>query len=150
MASLKMIEDHPLGVGYGLFRYYLPAYSPVYRFRAAHNTYLLLAAETGVLGLLSFLLLLGLMMRECWLAFRRCRDPWLKAVAIGALASTISMAISSFFYSFFFNVEINGQQWLLLGIAMQLRRIDAEEPKEERTGEPTPDPGPRPLYELVT
>jgi len=151
LAALKMIQDHPLGVGYGLFKFYLPDYSEVYRFRAAHNTYLLLAAETGILGLFVFLLLLGMMMLECWRAYRVCRDPWLKGIAIAAMASTISMGFSAFFYNFFFNVAINGQQWLLIGLAMQLRRVDAEEvPIRGHAGEPAPDPGPRPLYELVT
>jgi len=150
LAAIQMIEDHPLGVGYGLFKFYLPEYSPVYRFRAAHNSYLLLAAETGVLGLLAFLVVLGLMMLESWRAYRACRDPLLRAVALAAVASTMSMAISSFFYNFWFNVQINGQQWMLLGIATQLRRIDLEAPDPTTDGEPEPDPGPRPLYELVS
>jgi len=151
LAAVKMIQDHPLGVGYGLFKFYLPDYSQVYRFRAAHNTYLLLAAETGILGLLAFLLILAVLMRECWRAYRTCNDPWLKAVAISALASMMSMTISAFFYNFFFNVAINGQQWLLVGLAMQLRRIDAETPAVTPSSRaPVPESGPRPLYELVT
>lgn len=62
-AGLKMALDNPLfGVGIGRFGDYLPAYwdsiSPI-RAPTPHNTYIGVLAETGILGLLFFLVLLG-------------------------------------------------------------------------------------------
>lgn len=153
-AALRMIADHPLGVGMGLFQWYLWDYSEVYKFRAVHNTFLLLGAETGILGLLSFVAFLLALLWESWRVYWTAPDPQSRALGLACLGSTLSMIVSACFYNFFFQIPINGQQWLLLGLMAQARGISV------RTGTvsagekaPGPDPSgagePVPLYRLL-
>jgi len=147
--GLHMIADNPLGVGFGLFPHMIRFYSEMVPFRAAHNTYLQITAETGLQGMASFLLLLGLLLWECVAAYRASTDPLMKGVALAALASTLTMMISAFFYNFFFSLEVNGEQWMLLGAATQLRRLAAAStpaPAEQKPAQAEP----LPLYKLVS
>jgi len=151
-AGMQMIRDYPMGVGFGVFSFYLGQYSDIVKFKAAHNTYLLLAAENGLVTLLLFLLFLGLLCWESWMVYWTVRDPFLSGLGLAAFASTISMVVSAFFYNFWFMVEINGQQWVLLGLMTQVRRIAAqtqEVPAAVAVQAPVSSE-PVPLYKLVT
>jgi len=148
-AGLKMIKDYPFGVGYGVFPFYLHYYSDVVKFRAAHNTYLELCAETGIAGLLSFLFFLGCIGVQSLALYVRSDDPLLRWVGLSAMGTLLSMLVAAVFYNFFFIIEINGQQWLLLGLAAQAGRIPKTAPAVA-----APSPGaqtePVPLYRMVT
>ncbi len=146
-AGLRMIGDYPLGVGFGVFPVYMYHYSEVVRYAAAHNTYLQLAAETGLAGLASFLLLLGCLLRASWIAWRRGADPIARALGLAGLGGALSMMVSACFYNFFFLIELNGQQWLVLGLAAQAAR---SRQRAAARVEPAADGGPVPLHRLVT
>jgi putative inorganic carbon (HCO3(-)) transporter len=60
-AAVDMAKDHPFGVGVGNFPFYYPVYAPLagrYEYQVAvsdaHNVFLDVAAETGVVGFLLF------------------------------------------------------------------------------------------------
>jgi len=87
-AALAMAEDHPwLGVGFGNYE---PAYADYalinwpYPLGHAHNYYLNLLAETGIIGLLTYLLLWTAVF---WQTARVARqtDGWRRGVALGLL-----------------------------------------------------------------
>ena len=91
-ASLRMWETRPVfGVGAG--RYYdlssqfmSPALRSVYPRENAHNNYLQIAAELGLVGLGAFAAFLGVMGHRVWRALRAggARDPLLIAGSGGA------------------------------------------------------------------
>ena len=56
-----MVKDHPLGVGVGHFRYVIGDYvnDPELANRDAHNSFILCMAETGIPGLIAYLVTLG-------------------------------------------------------------------------------------------
>jgi putative inorganic carbon (hco3(-)) transporter len=60
-AAWEMVKDHPLGVGVGHFRYIVGDYTddPDLANRDAHNSFVLCAAETGIPGLIAYLVTLG-------------------------------------------------------------------------------------------
>lgn len=68
LATFAIIKDHPFfGVGLNNFQFYYLDYKPVAGaeiFRHAHNTFLNIAVEMGVLGLVLFLLFLGIVLRK--------------------------------------------------------------------------------------
>ena len=69
--ALQMLKDHPLlGVGLNNFTVRMSEYGEVSgwaRFlQPVHNVYLLIAAETGILGLILFLCLLFSVFRLLW------------------------------------------------------------------------------------
>jgi len=58
--ATRIIRDHPvLGVGLGGYARANAEYSPALGLRDTHNTYVNVAAETGIPGLLIFLVLVG-------------------------------------------------------------------------------------------
>ncbi len=73
-AGIQMFVDNPMGVGLGNFKQHIGRYVPQYTAKAAHNTYILFLAETGVLGISAFLAIIlsgALSLRRC---INRCHQ----------------------------------------------------------------------------
>lgn len=120
-AGMLFMEYPVLGAGPGLAPYYYEENATVVGgkvrsgTRRSHNLYLQLAAETGVLGLATFLLFVGLVLRELDGTRRRTEksDRELWAVICGLeLALLISLATS-----FFLHAAYVRYFWMLIGLA---------------------------------
>ena len=99
-AGWDMFSDHPwLGVGFGNYAPIYPAYAlpgwdePLGH---AHNYYLNLAAETGLIGLAAYLLLWAACLREGWRAVR-CSSGFSQGLALGVLGALIHLTVHNFF-----------------------------------------------------
>jgi putative inorganic carbon (hco3(-)) transporter len=99
-AAVGMWTDHPfLGVGIGNYesaypRYALPLWSlPLGH---AHNYYLNIAAEAGILGLAVYLLLWILAFHKAWLAVRHSAG-WEMGLALGVLAVLVHLSVHNLF-----------------------------------------------------
>jgi O-antigen ligase len=139
----RMVEAHPVrGVGVGQFEtssvHYLIAPGTIRRSdliidqpKVAHNIYLHILAEMGIVGLVPFLLILGFSLRCALLAareFARRGDTAMDLVARSVFVGLIGILSADFFAS----EQFSKQLWLLLGIgpallAMAQRRDEAEE-----------------------
>jgi O-antigen ligase len=120
-AAWNMYETHALlGVGPG---HYALAY-PDYRVNDfwkdplghAHNLYLNLMAEDGFFGILAYAILWLSWLVVIWRSYRRGVDPRDRALAAGALAGFIAVAI----HGFFDNLTVHGlgtQMGILIGLA---------------------------------
>ncbi|HEY6270585.1 MAG TPA: O-antigen ligase family protein [Terriglobales bacterium] len=125
-AAGMMFLGHPvLGVGFGdyrsLYNDYLPGVRP--NELDAHNLYLQLLAETGVVGFLIFCLLMVAFAR---LAIKSARqpDPLYRLVGIGvggALAATLIHGMVD--YIFNVSPQSGGMLWLVLGLGVVLSRF---------------------------
>lgn len=134
-SGLRMFADHPiLGVGIGNY----PAAYDHYRVAAvwadalghAHNYYINIAAEAGIIGFVGFLVLLVSALVICARAFRRAGSPFDKAVALGALGVVVTIVVHSFFDDVFVHsLEV---QWAFVMIAVS--RVAAGF-AEEQSGE---------------
>lgn len=125
LAAWTVFVDHPIvGVGPGQ---YAPVYSEEYmsnpdiafkvidRPRRAHNLYFELAAETGILGLATFLGLVGLIQVRLWRAWRRFRGV---RNDLAGLAMGFFVAVSGYLVSaVFLHLSYQRYYWLLLGLA---------------------------------
>jgi O-antigen ligase len=142
LVATRMVDDHPLaGVGLGNFaaragewvsapgeldNVELVAERP----HEAHNTYLQLLAETGLPGLLAFLLVIGLALRAARRAERRFTalgDEHLAVQARAVLLAGIGMVAGLVFIT-------NGDDlrlWLLLGLGPALLRLAARAPRHD-------------------
>lgn len=123
-SALNMWTDRPwLGVGIG-------NYEPVYAQYAlplwplplghAHNYYLNIAAEAGVIGLIAYLFLWGAALVGTWRATRRA-SGWCWGLALGVLGVLIHLCVHSFFdnlyvHSMYLSVAV------LLGITITGRQ----------------------------
>ncbi len=125
-AAWKMFRTHPiLGVGIGNYGYlyntYKPAWAQAFPFVAkAHNQYLEILAETGLVGAGIFVLIIVRVTLAAWQASRNAQGAFWKAVVLGSFAGLAGVAVQG--YSFGFMVHI--YTWLLLGLlAAAFRRI---------------------------
>ena len=96
-SALDMWRDRPwLGVGFGNYEaayaeYALPKWPLA--LGHAHNYYLNIAAETGLVGLLAYLLLWGTTFWHTWQAMHRTTDRYAKALALGALGVLVHVSV---------------------------------------------------------
>jgi putative inorganic carbon (HCO3(-)) transporter len=122
LTALLVFADHPLvGVGPGRF----PAYYRLYaedvgirvlnQDRQAHDLYLHIAAETGILGLIAFLGILGLTLRD----LIRVRKRWLKVRPdLAAMATGLMLAVVTYMTTgLFLHLSYARYFWLVLAIA---------------------------------
>ncbi len=95
-AAVDMFSQSPwLGVGIGNYPAVYLRYAPnrwTDPLGHAHNYYLNIAAETGVVGLLAFLVLMGAALWQCLSAVMRTSGYW-KAVALGALGVAVHLSV---------------------------------------------------------
>ncbi|MBU1924755.1 MAG: O-antigen ligase family protein [Candidatus Omnitrophica bacterium] len=129
-SAIAIFRDYPLwGVGVGMFekvlhysKYELPLNYPVAKELNlhAHNTYLEVAAEMGLLGLLSFL---SIFVTFFWKAIKKIRSPGdmsknTQAIFIGLSASVFAALVFAFSTTYI-TVGVNNSCyfWLLFGMA---------------------------------
>ncbi len=101
--GLAMFHDHPWqGVGLGNYgpqydaRYFTSPFmiSQVH----AHNYYIHIAAETGLIGLAAYLLLIGgVLATGIGAARRAAHDPFARALALGGVGVVVAVAVHNLF-----------------------------------------------------
>jgi O-antigen ligase len=101
-AAVRMAEDSPLlGVGAGNFNERYREETPVWRFRIprghAHSNYLQALAQAGLLGIVSYLGLLGMAIATIAKKLRNAPDPLSRSFAIGAAGVTAAVMVHGVF-----------------------------------------------------
>lgn len=108
-AAFQVFRDHPLlGVGPGMFKFYSEEYSRLIGIRQlvgtrqAHNLYLGVAADHGVLGFFSFFAIPVVMLFMLDNVRRRCRHshPEISALATGFFAAILVYLTTGLFLHF--------------------------------------------------
>lgn len=117
-AAWEMFKDKPLGVGVGQFRYQVRRYSEELEnyTRDAHNTVVLCAGETGILGLLCYLGTLALSWTTLNKASRRVRAhvtdrDFFEWLILANRLALIVYVVSGLFVSRFYT---EGMWWLMV------------------------------------
>jgi len=132
--SLRMVKERPI-FGHGLNTYmrlfqeyrrkqwWPPVWdNPTY----AHNCYIQIAAETGILGLMFFLWILGRFYRKITRMikdqYRRDRQEevnW-SMILMGLLAGILAFLVQSFFDTNFYSLQLSTLFWFMFGLAVTL------------------------------
>jgi hypothetical protein len=137
-AGLGMIAENPVfGVGLGEFKQQSSVYYDVAKDRIAHNTYIQIAAESGVPALLAFLIFVGCILRSLSQSATMAREqgrPHMREWAVALQAGLGGYLVSACFLS----AQFEKFFWLFVFLSMVMERIlDAqatvleEEPVEE-------------------
>jgi O-antigen ligase len=111
-AALDAVYSHPLfGIGYGQFTSYA-GYLRLWRAQVAHETYLSLAAELGLLGLAVFL----------WLLRAVIRDSWRVRPAVGSRLGKLccGFVVATSVQGLFTNVDSFRSLWIAFGLVAAL------------------------------
>lgn len=122
--AFQVWKNHPIiGVGPSQYRGGISWTHP-------HNQYITILAETGLLGLASFILLFVIFFRVTWITYRRAKDPLLRMVALGLLGVLVQQAIGglaegSFLPHYgrdqFVTLSTSVYVWVLIGLMVGLR-----------------------------
>jgi len=135
----EMFDAHPVvGVGAGNYSEHFdefsahvgsatPSYENFAERRYPHNLYLEVAAETGTLGLVAFLLTVGGALLSALVAARHFRNKGDPGAA--SLASSVALALAGYLASsLFLHGHYIQHLWLLVALAAAARNVSRAEP----------------------
>ena len=116
--TLQMLKDHPIfGAGLRAYsivmtNYVTPGHKPELY---PHNLFLAMWAELGIVGLLSFAVLLGMLLWRGWSGWTRA-DGLARPLLWGTSASFIAIAVHGMFDTPYFNNDISLEFWVLAAL----------------------------------
>lgn len=150
--TYSMIKAHPFtGVGFGAFETAFPIYSQSdgsLLVGQAHNDFLQIIAEVGVLGGILALWFLVLIVQQVWRGMR-LSDPLMAGLSLGGGASVVGMAVHSLFD---FNLQLPSHALLLLVISAIVSQASVRDAtpvvSNIRTLEPLPESLSTPLAQI--
>jgi len=126
--TLEMVRDHPFGVGINNWKVVYPKYSrsrvideltsSETHFEEAHNDYLQMVAEIGVIGFAFYLWILVALVRMCWKSPDDKYSPFFLWSIVGAMTTSLfsfpgKMPVTSLFF------------WLIAGLIVVRSRMVA-------------------------
>ena len=124
-ANLDMIQDQPLfGWGYGNYKQFRAPYYTRYpeadTDAHAHNMYLQIGAESGLVGLCAFLALIAVVLGKGWQIYTALPSEPLKSCALGILLSVLGFLIGGLTQHNFGDAEVVIVLWAVLGVLMRM------------------------------
>ena len=120
--AIFIIQTHPIwGSGLNTYTRMLKHFSfPLWY---AHNCYLQNAAETGLVGLTSFLWMLFVFFNKGLVSFKKSQG-WSKALLQGAMAGLAGFLVECFFDNALYTVQLGILFWVVLGLAVALMNLN--------------------------
>jgi len=111
--AMELISSNPVtGCGFNTYAYMRRVGS----YADTHNYYLKILVETGVIGLLLFLWIIGTSWIRGLSLFRRSRDPYLAGLGLGLAGWVVCTAVSIAFGDRWSYLQIQGFFWVLAGL----------------------------------
>ncbi len=130
--SLNMIKDHPfIGLGANTYmKNYKKYREPVeYRnivtkdYMYAHNNFLHMAAEIGLIGLGLFIWLLYKLFMECKDIYRKLEDDYTKIVSLSLSACLLAFLVNGLTESSLYYSRVAIIFWYIMGLALALKKF---------------------------
>jgi hypothetical protein len=82
-----------------------------------------MAAEIGIPGLISFLVLMGFVFYGPLRDLSKIQDAFLYAVQAGALGGLSGFLAQSFLDTSFYSVQLSNLMWLFIGLIVAIHRL---------------------------
>nr|WP_289011870.1 O-antigen ligase family protein [uncultured Candidatus Microthrix sp.] len=129
LIAYRMVRAHPfVGTGINSFESQIKDYTyeeNPFDFRPAHNLFVLMAAETGLIGL-GMTILVGLVFARYAYRLTRARDPMYVSLGIGALAVLVFLIVEEL-NSFTLKQDIPmAMFWTIFGLVVAANRMADE------------------------
>jgi O-antigen ligase len=111
--AIEVFSSNPItGAGYETYAYM----GRVGTYRDTHNIYIKILVETGFIGLVLFLWLLGKTFLTGFRLFRCASDPFLASLGLGLSAWVVCSATANFFGDRWSFLQVNGYMWVIAGL----------------------------------
>jgi putative inorganic carbon (HCO3(-)) transporter len=122
-ASIPYFFSHPVfGNGLGTFQFI--GYQIDDWFAAAHNDYLRMLVETGLVGFAGYIILVLCMLKLSIKTHKEAIDPFQKYIALGFLCFLIAYGVMSFADNLFNHGGIQWYFWAYAGVVTAIYRLD--------------------------
>ena len=96
-----------------------------------HNYFLKVLVETGVLGLLLFLWVLGRILGEGYRLFRQARDPFFASLGLGIIGWLVCAIVANFFGDRWTFLQVNGYMWVIAGLVCKAYELEKNNQRGE-------------------
>ncbi|MBF0570701.1 MAG: O-antigen ligase family protein [Candidatus Omnitrophica bacterium] len=131
--AISIIRSSPVyGTGLNTYARILKRDPPKNRWYA-HNCYLQMAAETGLLGLACFLWMLYVLLLHGLSNCRHIKDLWALSLLQGVLSGLFGFLGQSFFDNTFYTVQLGVLMWVFFGLMVALTRLNPMTEFQERS-----------------
>lgn len=128
VAALQMLVQHPaFGVGLHSFGAFVGSYNPHLHVSQAHNLFLNIAAELGIIGLAAFGIVVVVLFRTLARVRRNASSSRDRIVAAALVASFTAFFVHSLFDVSYYDYKILLLFWILVGAAATLPRLTRDE-----------------------
>ena len=130
--SLNMIKDHPfIGLGVNTYMKNYKKYKEPVEYRNvvtkdymyAHNNFIHMAAETGLIGFGFFLWLLYKLFTECKNIYRKLNDDYMKIASLSLSACLIAFLVNGLTESSLYYSRVAIIFWYITGFALSLKKF---------------------------
>ncbi len=127
--ALGIIEDFPmLGCGFNNYA----AVGPYYKIPGGggsypHNSYLQLAAETGLLGLAAFIWIMIRLFRISFVNLRKIGNEPYRSLSIGLLSGLLGFMAHSFVDTDIYVLQLGVFMWFIIGLIIAVQQIALNE-----------------------
>jgi putative inorganic carbon (HCO3(-)) transporter len=133
-AEKSILASPIFGNGYATYEYG----QHVADLENAHNWYVQLLVETGIIGFIIACFLIQQMFSVAFRLFRRSQDPLYRGLGLGLFIATCSCVVANCFGDRWTYLEITGMLWVLVGAAVRADQLRGEEVAPAITA-PEPD-----------
>jgi putative inorganic carbon (HCO3(-)) transporter len=125
-AAITLWVQHPVfGIGLDNFNNYIFAINPDLDVNQAHNLFLNILAERGMLGITTFVIVLTVLFRALGRSLHLAPSPGYRILAAAITASFVAFLADSLFDVAYYDYKILLLFWLMAGIAASLPRLFA-------------------------
>jgi len=133
--SWRMFMDRPVlgqGLGTYMFNYIKFQDDRVRPFGEqgiwyAHNSYLQMLAETGLIGFISFFLIFLSLFKETYKVLRKTSDQWLQNLLLGTSLGLVAYLTQIIFDSTFYSLQNSVLMWYFLGFQVAIISVIKKE-----------------------
>ena len=125
--AIKIFKENPVfGTGISTFGFSLPSHSNAvgYLVSHAHNIYLNVLAETGLLGFIAFFGYIGIAMYVSFKLFRQSRCRQTRNLSLGVMASFVGLLVHGNFDATLYLPQLSIFVWIIAAVARNLGDLE--------------------------
>ncbi len=136
-ASVNMLKDYfftGIGVGEGAFRKIYPLYtlSGIEAAPHSHNLYLQIWLETGIIGLLIFLIFIFFYMQSHFTCYKMQLETQNRMYTCAGLCGIIAILVQGMTDYVWYNYRVFLMFWLIIGLSSAFVRLNRDEKEREK------------------